>query len=86
MYFLFYNSKKYSFILLKSTKFNRSKVQNVLELFSKTVDYLWKTATNLNLNISQEHFNEWSLSGDIRNLDDVIIILISEKNCTETQG
>ena len=81
-----YNSKKYSSISLNSTKFNRSKVQNVLELFSKTVDYLWKTATNLNLNISQEHFNEWSLSGDIRNLDDIIIILISEKNCTETQG
>ena len=38
MYFLFYNSKKYSFILLKSTKFNRSKIQKYLELLSETLN------------------------------------------------
>ena len=79
MYFLFYNSKKYSFILLKSTKFNRSKIQKYLELLSETLNDVQITTSKFNLSISQENLNEWPLISDIRNLDDIIIIPIPQE-------
>ena len=63
---------------MKGTKFDRKKTQKCLELLSKTVDDAWKTNTYFNLTISQENLNEYPLSGDIRNLDDIITIPIPE--------
>ena len=37
-----------------------------------------KNTTKFNLTISQENLNEWLESVDIRNLDDIITIPISE--------
>ena len=74
-----YISKEYYSISLKSTKFNRRKIQECLELLSKTVDDVWKTTSKFNLTISQENLNEWPLSGDIRNLDGITTIRISEE-------
>ena len=63
---------------MKSTKINRSKIQNCLELLSEMVDDIWKITSKFNLTISQKNLNQWSLSGDIRNLDDSIPIHIPE--------
>ena len=63
---------------MKSTKYNRRKIQKCLELLSKTVDDVWKNTTKFNLTISQENLNEWSESEDIRNLDDIITITMPE--------
>ena len=52
---LSYNSKKEIKITLKSTKFDRRKIQKYLELLSKTVDDVWKTTSKFNLTISQEN-------------------------------
>ena len=54
-YFL---NKKGSNILLKSTKYNRRKLQKCLELLSRTVDDILKITTKFNLSISQENLNE----------------------------
>ena len=64
---------------MKSTTFDRKKIQKCLELVPKTVDDVWKTAIKFNLTISQEIVNDRPLSGDIRNLDDIITILIPEE-------
>ena len=48
-------------------------------MLSKTEDGVWKTTSKLNLTISQENLNKRPLSGDIRNLDDVINIHIPKK-------
>ena len=45
---LSYNSKFDSSIILKSTKFDRRKIQKCLELLSKSVEDVWKTTINLN--------------------------------------
>ena len=45
---LSYNSKFASSIILKSTKFDRRKIQKCLELLSKSVEDVWKTTINLN--------------------------------------
>ena len=79
-----WNDSKLSNILpnlpfLKSTKFDRRKIQKWLELLSKTVDDVWKTTSKFNLTIYQENLNGWPLSGDIRDLDDMIIILLPEE-------
>ena len=71
-----YNSKKDSTISLKSTEFERGKIQKVLELLSKTVDDAWKTISNFNITVSQRNLNKWSISSDIRNLDNIITIPI----------
>ena len=63
---------------MKSTKYNRRKIQKYLELLSQTVDDVWKNTCKFNLTISQENLNEWPESGDIRNLDDIITIPIPE--------
>ena len=75
---LSFKSKQKSDIILKSTKYNRRKIQKCLELLSQTVDDVWKNTTKFNLTISQENLNEWPESGDIRNLDDIITIPIPE--------
>ena len=49
---LSYNSKKEIKITLKSTKFDRRKIQKYLELLSKTVDDVWKSTSKFNLTIS----------------------------------
>ena len=61
---------------MKSTKFDRRKIEKYLELLSKIVDDVWKTTSKFNLTLSQENLNKWPLSGDIRNLDDIITIPI----------
>ena len=48
-------------------------------MLSKTEDGVWKTTSKLNLTISQENLNKRPLSGDIRNLDDVITMHIPEE-------
>ena len=63
---------------MKSTEFNRRKIQKCLQLLSQTVDDVWRNANQFNLTISQENLNEWPESGDIRHLDDIITIPISE--------
>ena len=54
-----YNSNKESKITLKSTKFDRRKIQKCLELLSKTVNNVWKSTSKFNLTISQENLNKW---------------------------
>ena len=73
-----YNSKKEGKITLKSTKFDRIKIQKCLELLSKTVNDVWKSTSKFDLTICQGNLNKWPLSGDIRNLDDIITIPIPE--------
>ena len=77
LYFLLsYNLKKNSSILLKSIKYNRSKIQKCLELLNKIVDDVWETTSKFNLTISQYNLNEWP---DIRNVDDITTIPIPEE-------
>ena len=54
---LSFKSKKDCSISLKSTKYNRSKIQKFLELLSQTVDDEWKNTINLNATLSQENLN-----------------------------
>ena len=75
---LSYKSKNNSSISLKSTEFNRRKIQKCFELLSQTVDDVWKNISQFNLTISQENLNEWPESGDIRHLDDITTIPISD--------
>ena len=51
----------------------------MFKISSQTVDDVWKNTTKFNLTISQENLNEWPLSGDIRNLDGITTIRISEE-------
>ena len=78
MFCIIFQIKKDSDIILKTTKYNRRKIQKYLELLSQTVHDEWKNTTKFKLTISQENLNEWSESGDIKNLDDTITIPIPE--------
>ena len=75
---LSYKSKKDSDIILKSTKFEKIKIQRCLELLSYTVENVWKSSNDFKIEISQNNLDKWPLSGDIRHLDDVPTIPISE--------
>ena len=71
--------QKKSKIVLKSTKFERKKIQRCLELLSCTVEGVWKEKESFKINISQENLEKWPESGDIRNLDEVVTIPIAEE-------
>ena len=71
--------KKKSKIVLKSTKFERKKIQRCLELLSCTVEGVLKEKESFKINISQENLEKWPENGDIRNLDEVVTIPIAEE-------
>ena len=50
---------------LKSTKFERRKIQRALELLSHTVDGVWKKTDDFNIVISDEKLNKWPEKGDL---------------------
>ena len=75
---IFWYNSQTSKMTLKSTKFDRRKIQKFLKLLSKTINAVWKSTSKFNLTICQENLNKWPLSGDIRNLDDIIITPIPE--------
>ena len=52
---LSHEAKKKSKIVLKSTKFERKKIQRCLELLSCTVEGVWKEKESFKINISQEN-------------------------------
>ena len=66
-------------IVLKSTKFERIKIQRYLELLSCTVEGVCKEKESFKINISQENLEKWPESGDIRDLDEVVTIAIAEE-------
>ena len=47
---------KKSLISLKSTKFERIKIQKCLELLSCTVEGVWKEKNDFKIKLSQENF------------------------------
>ena len=76
---LSYEAKKKSKIILKSTKFERIKIQRCLELLSCTVEGVWKEKESFKIKNSQDNLEKWPESGDIRDLDEVVTIPIAMK-------
>ena len=66
---------------IKSTKFERSKIERALELLSGTVDGIWKHSANFPIQISMEKLNAWPESGNLIDLlsDEEIIEKETEK-------
>ena len=50
---------------LKSTKFERFKIQRALELLSHTVEGVWKKTDKFNIEISNEKLQKWPEKGDL---------------------
>ena len=53
---------------IKSTKFERSKIERALELLSGTVDGIWKHSDNFPIQISMDKLNAWPESGNLIDL------------------
>ena len=78
-YFVLSYEAKKSKIILKSTKFERIKIQRCLELLSGTVKGVGKEKESFKIKIVLENLEKWPESGDIRDLDEVVIIPIAEE-------
>ena len=55
---IIFQIKNDRFISLKTTKYDRRKIQKCLELLSQTVDNVWKNTSKFNLTIYQENSSE----------------------------
>ena len=78
-YLYYYMRPKKSKITLKSTKFERVKIQRCLELLSFTMEGVWKRKESSKIKISDFFLGKWPESGDIRDLDEVVTIPIHEE-------
>ena len=55
---IIFQIKNDRFISLKTTKYDRRKIQKCLELLSQTVDNVWRNTSKFNLTIYQENLSE----------------------------
>ena len=78
-YFVLSYEAKKSKIILKSTKFERIKIQRCLELLLCTVEGVWKEKETFKIKISQENLEKWPEIGEIRDLDEVVTVPIAEE-------
>ena len=53
---------------LKSTKFERKRIQKALYLLSQTVEGVWKKTDDFNIEISEEKLKQWPEKGDLADL------------------
>ena len=60
---------------LTSTKFERAKIAEVLELLSTTVEGVWKQTDDFPIEISQDNLNAWPERGDLIDLEDTNVIV-----------
>ena len=65
---------------LKSTTFERKKIQETLELLSKTVVGVWKPGPNFNIEISQERLSQWPEKGDLAEMNKHLHILEDDES------
>ena len=63
---------------LSSTKFERAKIAEVLELLSSTVEGVWKQTEEFPIVISQDNLNAWPESGDLLDMEDTNVIIEEE--------
>ena len=68
---LSYEAKNKSKISLKSTKFERIKMQRCLKLLLFTVEGVWKEKNDSKIDLSHDNLEKWLEHGDIRDLDEV---------------
>ena len=66
-------------IILKSTNFERVQIRRCYELLSCTVEEVWEEKESFKIKIPQENIEIWPESGDIRDLDEVVTIPITEE-------
>ena len=71
--------QKKSKIILKSTKFERIKIERCLELLICTVEGVWKEKESFQIKKIQENLEKWPESGYIKDLDEVVTIPIAEE-------
>ena len=60
---------------MSSTKFERAKIQEALELLTNTVDGVWKQSNEFPILLSHDNLNAWPASGDLLDLEDSNIII-----------
>ena len=65
---------------LKSTKFERRRIQRALELLSLTVDGVWKKTQDFHIEISQEKLKKWPEKGDLADMNPECHIVEEDKD------
>ena len=71
---------------LVSTKFERRKIQYALELLLQTVPGVWKNDIRFpefRIEVSEDKLNQWPVSGDFTDLDNIPMVYECDKDGTE---